>query len=127
MRTDTNFEKVVNFSTTSGPDKPYKYNSEYDLMKMGLIQEEYEEVRKAFMQETLSQSSSEALLKELVDLLYVTYGYANYRGWNIDVAFNRVHASNMSKLGDDGKPILRDDGKVMKSTNYKPADLKDLV
>ena len=42
-------------------------------------------------------------------------------------AFKRVHASNMSKLGDDGKPIRREDGKIMKGPNYKAPDLSDLV
>lgn len=42
-------------------------------------------------------------------------------------AVRRVHASNMSKLGDDGKPIRREDGKVMKGPNYKEPDLSDLV
>jgi len=128
MRTETNFEKVIEFSQVFGPDKPYEHGSEYDVMKMGLIQEEFDEVRTAFMYEDpLDSTSSEALLKELVDLLYVTYGYANYRGWNIDVALNRVHKSNMSKLGEDGKPIYREDGKVLKGPNYKAPDLKDLV
>lgn len=42
-------------------------------------------------------------------------------------AFKRVHQSNMSKLGDDGKPIRREDGKIMKGPNYKAPDLSDLV
>jgi predicted HAD superfamily Cof-like phosphohydrolase len=42
-------------------------------------------------------------------------------------AYRRVHISNMSKLGEDGKPIYRDDGKVLKGPNYKPPDLNDLV
>lgn len=42
-------------------------------------------------------------------------------------AFRRVHLSNMSKLGEDGKPIWRDDGKVLKGPNYKEPDLKDLL
>lgn len=45
----------------------------------------------------------------------------------LDEAFTRVHASNMSKLGEDGKPIRRSDGKIQKGPNYKPADLLDLV
>ena len=45
----------------------------------------------------------------------------------IDEAFERVHASNMSKLGDDGKPIRREDGKVLKGPNYKPPVLIDLI
>jgi predicted HAD superfamily Cof-like phosphohydrolase len=42
-------------------------------------------------------------------------------------AFRRVHASNMSKLGDDGKPIFREDGKVLKGPNYKKPYLTDLL
>lgn len=42
-------------------------------------------------------------------------------------AFSRVHKSNMSKLGDDGKPIKREDGKVLKGPNYQPPNLSDLV
>lgn len=44
-----------------------------------------------------------------------------------DEAFRRVHASNMSKLGPDGKPLRREDGKVLKGPNYMPPVLKDLV
>ena len=68
----------------------------------------------------------EEALKELVDLVYVCYQYAENMGWFLDEALNRVHLSNLSKLGEDGKPILRDDGKVLKGPNYKPPDLSDL-
>lgn len=95
------------------------------------------------------------LLKELTDLRYVVQGYINAGGDSevavdaccqhveehilndlIEVfidnlvdgdAFLRVHESNMSKLGEDGKPIRREDGKVLKGPNYKPADLLDLI
>jgi predicted HAD superfamily Cof-like phosphohydrolase len=67
-----------------------------------------------------------ALTKELADLLYVTYGFAVTFGLPIDEVFERVHRSNMSKLGDDGKPIYRDDGKVLKAPNYQPPKLDDL-
>jgi len=63
----------------------------------------------------------------LADLLYVIYGYAVTFGWDLDEAFRRVHESNMSKLGDDGKPIKDNNGKVMKGPNYKRPNLKDLV
>ena len=69
----------------------------------------------------------ENLLKELCDLQYVISGMAVAFGLPLQVAFNRVHASNMSKLGEDGKPIYREDGKVLKGPNYEPPDLKDLV
>ena len=69
---------------------------------------------------------SEAL-KELADLVYVCYQYAENMGWLLDEAMNRVHESNMSKLGEDGKPIYREGGKVLKGPNYKPPDLSDLT
>ena len=69
----------------------------------------------------------EECLKELADLVYVCYQYAENMGWFLDEALNRVHESNMSKLGEDGKPIRREkDGKVLKGPNYKPPDLSDL-
>ena len=66
-------------------------------------------------------------LKELADLVYVAYQYATNMGWDLDEALHRVHLSNMSKLDDEGKPIYRDDGKVLKGPNYKPPTLTDLV
>ena len=69
----------------------------------------------------------EECLKELADLVYVCYQYAANMNWFLDEALNRVHESNMSKLDEDGKPIYREDGKVLKGPNYKPPDLSDLI
>jgi len=66
-------------------------------------------------------------LKELADLVYVCYQYAENLGWDLDEALNRVHQSNMSKLDEDGQPIRREDGKVLKGPNYKEPTLTDLV
>ncbi len=66
-------------------------------------------------------------LKELADLVYVCYQYAENLGWDLDEALNRVHLSNMSKLGEDGKPVYRADRKVLKGPNYQPPNLTDLV
>ena len=66
-------------------------------------------------------------LKELADLVYVCYQYAENMGWDLDETMNRVHQSNMSKLGEDGKPIYREDGKVLKGPNYTPPNLEELV
>jgi len=63
----------------------------------------------------------EQISNVLVEVIQV-YGPERF-----EEAFRRVHASNMSKLGDDGKPIRREDGKVLKGPNYKPADLTDLA
>jgi len=69
----------------------------------------------------------EEALKELADLVYVCYQYATNIGWDLDEALDRVHESNMSKLDEDGRPIYRSDGKVLKGPNYKPPNLSDLV
>ena len=66
-------------------------------------------------------------LKELADLVYVCYQYAANQEWDLDEALDRVHKSNMSKLDDDGNPIFREDGKVLKGPNYAPPNLEDLV
>ena len=66
-------------------------------------------------------------LKELADLVYVCYQFAANEGWDLDEAMKRVHDSNMSKLDEHGKPIYREDGKVMKGPNYAPPHLEDLV
>ena len=66
-------------------------------------------------------------LKELADLVYVCYQYAEQMKWNLDEAMNRVHLSNMSKLDDDGNPIYREDGKVLKGPHYQPPNLRDLI
>ncbi len=60
-------------------------------------------------------------------LIYCLFGYADAMGWDLLEAFKRVHASNMSKLGEDGKPIRRADGKVLKGPNYTLPDLEDLT
>ena len=66
-------------------------------------------------------------LKELADLVYVCFQYAENMNWDLDEALDRVHKSNMTKLGEDGKPIRREDGKILKSPNYKKPTLSDLV
>ena len=92
-----------------------------------LIVEEFKEFLEAdgmmFMH---GHNVQEEALKELADLVYVCYQYAENMNWFLDEALNRVHVSNMSKLDEDGKPIYREDGKVLKGPNYKPPDLSDL-
>jgi len=66
-------------------------------------------------------------LKELADLVYVCFQYAENMEWDLEEALCRVHKSNMSKLGLDGNPIRRRDGKILKGPNYQPPNLTDLV
>lgn len=74
----------------------------------------------------LKQDTKEKILKEMADLQYVLSGLAVAFGLPIEAAFNRVHKSNMSKLGQNGLPIYRSDGKVQKGPNYKKPDMKGL-
>ena len=93
-----------------------------------LIVEEFKEFLEAegMLFRNNATIESEAL-KELADLIYVAYQYAENMGWFLDEALDRVHKSNMSKLGEDGKPIYREDGKVLKGPHYKPPSLTDLI
>ena len=93
-----------------------------------LIVEEFKEFLEAegMLFRNNATIESEAL-KELADLIYVCYQYAENMHWFLDEALNRVHLSNMSKLGEDGKPIYREDGKVLKGPHYKPPNLTDLI
>lgn len=64
-----------------------------------------------------------AFADALTDIEYVTLGAGHAVGVDLDVTFDEVQRSNMSKLGPDGKPMYREDGKVMKGPNYTPPDL----
>ena len=97
-------------------------------MQRTLIVEEFKEFLDAENQLIMGlKINASECLKELADLVYVCYQYAENLDWDLDEALNRVHASNMSKLGEDGKPIRREDGKILKGPNYKEPSLIDLV
>jgi len=97
-------------------------------MQKNLIVEEFKEFLEAEgMLFRNSKTLHEEAIKELSDLVYVCYQYAANMGWDLDEALRRVHQSNMSKLDEDGKPTYREDGKVLKSANYQPPTLSDLV
>lgn len=93
-------------------------------MRMTLLVEEskelHEELRTVWEEIIAGRTPTNwgKVAKELADLLYVTYGLAVAVGIDADAAFRRVHASNMSKLGLDGKPVVREDGKVLKGPRY---------
>lgn len=97
--------------------------------QLSLITEEFKEFLEAHggaVKYIQNPRSREQALKELADLVYVCFQYAAAAGWELDEALDRVHQSNMSKLVD-GKPLKREDGKVLKGPNYKPPYLTDLV
>ena len=97
-------------------------------MQKRLIVEEFKEFLEAEQQLLYGYTrNAEDCLKELADLVYVCYQYAANLDWDLDTALDRVHESNMSKLDEEGKPIRRQDGKILKGPNYKAPDLRDLV
>ena len=120
MMNATPLDMVKEFSLSMDQPlgKEWSRMSELETLRFNLIAEEYEEV--------MSGKTEENVLKELADLVYVTYGYAATFGWNLDEAVRRVHESNMSKLVE-GKPLKRADGKVLKGPYYKPPTMEDLV
>ena len=98
------------------------------MLQKSLIVEEFKEFIEVEPQLYRENPELHAeVLKELSDLVYVCYQYAVNMGWNLDEALRLVHESNMSKLGEDGKPIYREDGKVLKGENYQPPNLLNLV
>jgi NTP pyrophosphatase (non-canonical NTP hydrolase) len=94
-------------------------------MQLSLIREEFDELVEAHLNEE-QESDKTHTLKELADLVFVCYQYAIARNWNLDTAMKRVFESNMSKFVD-GKPLRREDGKILKGPDYQPPFLDDLV
>jgi hypothetical protein len=85
-----------------------------------LIFEEFEEFEAAFY--------GEDELKEMADLVYVIYGYANAKGYDLDEALRRVHTNNLGRcVQPDGSILRREDGKIIKNKDYPKVKLDDLV
>ena len=117
----TNFEKVRLFMETYGQevkDKASLSDAKTNKLRIDLIKEELEELTEAMQDENLLEVAD-----ALTDILYVTYGAGHAFGIDLDKCFEEVQNSNMSKLGEDGKPIYNDAGKVMKGPNYFKPDL----
>ena len=117
----TNFEKVGVFMKTFGQDvksKPSFSSEKINQLRISLIQEELDELKEAMDNKDLLEVAD-----ALTDLLYVTYGAGHAFGIDLNKCFNEVQNSNMSKLGEDGKPIFNEFGKVMKGPNYFKPDL----
>ena len=117
----TNFEKVRVFMKTYGQevkDKAGLSDAITNKLRIDLIKEELEELTEAMQDENLLEVAD-----ALTDILYVAYGAGHASGIDLDKCFEEVQNSNMSKLGEDGKPLYNEDGKVMKGTNYFKPDL----
>lgn len=121
----TPFEKVREFHEVYGhpiADKPQFVKGERLGLRLALIEEEWAEILEAIENGDLANFA-----KELADLIYVVNGFALEAGIDLDRVFAEVHRSNMSKLGADGKPIYREDGKVLKGPNYSEADVESVL
>tara|TARA_B100000131_G_scaffold65919_1_gene62225 strand:- start:315 stop:686 length:372 start_codon:yes stop_codon:yes gene_type:complete len=121
----TNFQKVKTFMQTFGQDvksKPSFSTEKINDLRYNLIKEELDEFKQAIDNKDLLEVAD-----ALTDILYVTYGAGHAFGIDLDKCFEEVQNSNMSKLGDDGKPIYNDSGKVMKGPNYFKPNLSKFV
>ena len=121
----TNFEKVGLFMKTFGQEvkkKPSLSSDKINNLRINLIREELDE----FM-EAISNKDLKEVADALTDILYVTYGAGHAFGINLDNCFDEVQRSNMSKLGNDGKPIYNENGKVMKGPKYFKPNLNKFL
>ena len=121
----TNFEKVGLFMKTFGQEVKTEASlstNKINSLRISLIKEELEELKKA-----ISDNNIVEIADALTDILYVTYGAGHAFGVNLDKCFNEVQESNMSKLGEDGKPIYNEQGKVLKGPNYFKPDLSKFL
>ena len=88
------------------------------------------DLRQALIEEEVRELADAARVGDLVgvadalaDIVYVAYGTAHVYGIDLDAVLDEVHASNMTKLGADGRPVRRSDGKVLKGPGYRPPDI----
>ena len=121
----SNFNDVKTFMETFGQEVKLKAGCPSDKivnLRYELIQEELNELKNAMKTKNLKE-----IADALTDILYVTYGAGHAYGIDLDKCFSEVQKSNMSKLGEDGKPIYNEKGKVMKGSKYFEPNLKQFV
>jgi|TARA_B110000881_G_scaffold58591_1_gene50215 predicted HAD superfamily Cof-like phosphohydrolase len=121
----SNFKEVKIFMETFGQMvrvKPQFPDEKTMQLRLDLIKEELNELEDAMKTKNLKE-----IADALTDILYVTYGAGYAYGIDLDKCFQEVQRANMSKLGNDGKPIFNEKGKVMKGPNYTAPDLKKFV
>jgi len=121
----SNFDDVKTFMQTFGQEVKIKAGfPEEKIVKLryNLIQEELDELQNAIKTKDLKE-----IADALTDILYVTYGAGHAYGMDLDKCFKEVQKSNMSKLGEDGKPIYNEKGKVMKGSKYFEPNLRQFI
>jgi len=121
----TNFELAGDFMSSFGQDvldTPTLPEQNLAKLRLELIREEVEELNVGIEGMDIVE-----IADALTDILYVVYGAGHAFGIDLDECYHEVHRSNMSKLGADGKPIYREDGKILKGPNYFHPNLKDIL
>ena len=121
----SNFDDVKNFMNIYEQEvktKPSFPNEKIVQLRYDLIKEELDELSVAIKDKDIVEVAD-----ALTDLLYVVYGAGHSFGIDLDKCFAEVQRSNMSKLGNDGKPIYNENGKVMKGPNYSKPNLKQFL
>ena len=121
----SNFDDVKTFMQTFGQEVKIKAKfPEEKIVKLRyhLIKEELSELQNAIKTKDLKE-----IADALTDILYVTYGAGHAYGIDLDKCFKEVQKSNMSKLGEDGKPIYNEKGKVMKGSKYFEPNLRQFI
>lgn len=103
-------------------DKPEFPKKKQRVLRKRLLREEMKEYIQAEKNNDIAN-----LAKELADIIYIACGTAVVYGIDLNKVFEEVQRSNMSKLGEDGQPIYREDGKVLKGPNYSDADIKKVL
>lgn len=118
------YQEVKHFQTVVGQnigEKPEFPNIRERKLRMDLMLEEMKEYM-----ESEEKNDLENLAKELADIIYIACGTAASYGIPLDRVFTEVHSSNMAKLVD-GKPIRREDGKILKPEGWTPPDIKKVL
>ena len=121
----SNFNKVKTFMNTYGQEVKERATfpeNKIVQLRIDLIEEELNELKEAVKNNDIVEVAD-----ALTDILYVTYGAGHSFGVDLDKCFDEVQRSNMSKLGEDGKPIYNEHGKVMKGPNYFAPNLKRTI
>lgn len=121
-------EAVAEFHTSFGLGVSQEMKADLgeskNLLRFNLMKEENEEYLEAIKNNDLVETAD-----ALGDMLYILCGTILEHGLQhkIEEVFEEIQRSNMSKLGEDGKPIYREDGKVMKGPNYFKPNFEEIL
>lgn len=103
-------------------DKPTLADSDLKKLRQDLMDEEVTELREAVEDDDIVE-----IADALADIVYIAYGTAVAYGIDLDAVIKEVHGTNMAKLGPDGQPIYREDGKVMKPEGWVPPNIAKVL